>query len=196
MPRSATVHRKTGETDVRLTVELDGTGTTDIQTGVGFFDHMLTLLGRHAMLDLTVSAEGDLHVDAHHTVEDVGLALGQALREAVGDKKGIARYGDVRLPMDEVLAAVAIDWSGRPIYRGDLGLPAGAVLGTFAVELVDEFLRAVASEAKMALHVDIVAGGNLHHVAEACFKGLGRALRQACEPDPRQTGVPSTKGTL
>ena len=196
MPRTATVTRKTAETDVTLSVDLDGRGKVDVDTGVGFFDHMLTLLGRHAMLDLDVKAVGDLHVDAHHTVEDVGLTLGQALREALGDKRGIRRYGDARLPMDETLAAVAIDLSGRPFYRGDLRLPPAATIGTFPAELVAEFLRAFASEAKLTLHVDVVAGGNLHHVAEACFKGLGRALRMAVEPDPRQDGVPSTKGTL
>ena len=146
MPRTATVTRKTAETDVTLSVDLDGSGKVDVDTGVGFFDHMLTLLGRHAMIDLDVKAVGDLHVDAHHTVEDVGLVLGQALREALGDKRGIRRYGDARLPMDEVLAAVAIDLSGRPFYRGDLRLPPAAMIGTFPAELVAEFLRALASE--------------------------------------------------
>ncbi len=196
MPRTATVTRKTAETDITLNVDLDGNGRVAVATGVGFFDHMLTLLGRHAMLDLDVKAIGDLEVDAHHTVEDVGLALGQALREAIGDKRGTRRYGDVRLPMDEVLAAVALDFSGRPLYRGDLGLPQTATIGTFPAELVAEFMRAVSSEAKLTLHIDVIAGGNLHHVAEACFKGFGRALRMAVESDPRQDGVPSTKGTL
>ncbi len=196
MSRSATIHRTTGETDVRVAVDLDGTGQIKIDTGVGFFDHMLHLLARHAMIDLEVGAKGDLHVDAHHTVEDVGLALGQALREALGDKANIRRYGDCRLPMDETLAAVAVDLSGRAAFAGDLKLPAGSSVGTFDLELVAEFFKSVAAEARMALHVDVIRGTNLHHVAEACFKAFGRALRQAVETDPRGTGIPSTKGSL
>ena len=195
MPRTATIHRKTGETDVVVTLDLDGTGTADLHTGVGFFDHMLDLFARHSLIDLTVKAQGDLHVDAHHTVEDVGLTLGQALREAVGDKKGIRRYGGVNLPMDEVLAVVALDLSGRAFCRIDAEY-ATPTIGTFPVELVDEFFKSLAAEAKLTLHVDILRGGNAHHVAEAIFKGVARALRQAVEADPRQTGIPSTKGSL
>jgi imidazoleglycerol-phosphate dehydratase len=196
MARTATVTRTTGETDVKVTLDLDGTGRVSAETGVGFFDHMLHLLGRHAMIDLSVMAKGDLHVDAHHTTEDVGLAIGKALFEALGDKANIRRYGDVRLPMDETLACVAIDLSGRAAYASDLKLPASSRVGTFDLELVDEFFKSLAGEARMALHVDVVRGSNLHHIAEACFKGVGRALRKAVELDSRGVGVPSTKGTL
>ncbi len=196
MSRVADVHRKTGETDVSVTLDLDGAGQSDVATGVGFFDHMLTLLASHAKLDLTVRAQGDLHVDFHHTVEDVGLALGQAMARALGDKAGIRRYGWARLAMDESLAAVAIDLSGRPFYRGDLRLRTERI-GDFPTELVGEFLKSLANEARLALHVDVIAGENDHHVAEAIFKGLAHALRMAVEPDPRGAGrVPSTKGTL
>lgn len=195
-PRTSTVHRKTGETDITLTLDLDGTGQSNLSTGVGFFDHMLTLLAKHAMVDLDVTAQGDLHVDFHHTVEDVGLALGRALAEAVGDKGGIVRYGGSRLAMDESLAAVALDLSGRPFFRLDARWPTDRI-GEFPVELVSEFWKSVANEAKLTLHVDVVAGENAHHVAEAIFKGVARALRQALETDPRANGaVPSTKGTL
>lgn len=195
MPRTASIHRKTSETDVTVTLDLDGAGKADLHTGVGFFDHMLELFGRHAMLDLAVRAQGDLHVDAHHTVEDVGLSLGQALAKALGDKKGIRRYGSVNLPMDETLAIVALDLSGRAFCRIDATYPSTHV-GDFDVELVEEFFKSVAAEAKLTLHVDVPRAGNAHHVAEAIFKGVARALRQAMESDPRQTGVPSTKGTL
>ena len=196
MSRTAEVKRKTGETDVSVTIDLDGNGASEIATGVGFFDHMLTLLASHAKLDLTVKATGDLHVDLHHTVEDVGLALGRALAEALADKAGIRRYGWARLAMDESLAAVAIDLSGRPFYRGDLKFRTERI-GEFPTELVAEFLKSLANEGKLALHVDVVAGENEHHVAEAIFKGLAHALRMAVEPDPRGGGkVPSTKGML
>jgi imidazoleglycerol-phosphate dehydratase len=195
MSRTATITRKTGETDITLSLNLDGAGTSSISTGVGFFDHMLTLLSRHALMDLTVTAKGDLHVDAHHTVEDVGIVLGQALEKAVGDKKGITRYGHFTLPMDEVLAMVALDFSGRPILVTHL--PFGSpLIGTFPTELVEEFLRAVANSAKLNLHARVLVGGNAHHVAEAVFKALGRALRMAVTVDPREPGVPSTKGSL
>lgn len=195
MSRTATIHRKTRETDVTVTIDLDGAGRTDLHTGVGFFDHMLELLGRHAMLDLSVQAQGDLHVDAHHTVEDVGLSLGQAIFQALGDKKGISRYGSVNLAMDETLAIVALDLSGRAYCRIDAAYPT-ARIGNFDVELVEEFFKSIAAEAKLTLHVDVPRAGNAHHVAEAIFKGVARALRQAIEPDPRQSGIPSTKGSL
>lgn len=195
MPRTASIHRRTSETDVTVSLDLDGVGKTDLHTGVGFFDHMLDLFGRHAMLDLTVKAQGDLHVDAHHTVEDVGLAMGQALFQALGDKKGICRYGSVNLPMDETLAIVAIDLSGRAFCRIEASYPSARV-GDLDVELVEEFFKSLAAEAKLTLHVDVPRAGNAHHVAEAIFKGAAQALRQAVAPDPRQTGVPSTKGSL
>ena len=196
MPRNATIHRATGETDVRLSLDLDGTGESEIATGVGFLDHMLALLARHAMVDLAVAAEGDLHVDAHHTVEDVGLALGRALNEAAGDRAGINRYGQCLLPMDEVLALCALDLSGRPFCRIDAEY-ATPTIGDFPAELVAEFWKSVANEARLTLHVDVVRAGNAHHVAEAIFKGVARSLRQAIEPDPRANGrVPSTKGVL
>lgn len=195
MARTASISRKTGETDISLSINLDGSGVAKVNTGVGFFDHMLTLLARHALIDLEVSARGDLHVDAHHTVEDVGIVLGQAVEKAVGDKKGICRYGHFTLPMDEVLVTVALDLSGRAVLVSELkfGSP---VIGEFPSELVEEFLRAVANNAKMNLHVRTLANGNSHHLAEAVFKGLGRALRMAVAVDPRETGVPSTKGGL
>ncbi len=197
MTRSATIHRKTGETDVTVTVDLDGVGRADIHTGVGFFDHMLVLLARHAAIDLSVAAQGDLHVDQHHTVEDVGLALGQALLRAWGDKSGIARYGSVNLPMDEALAIVGLDLSGRSYCRIHVahGWPADRI-GDFPAELVAEFFKALAAEARITLHADVVRGENAHHVAEAIFKGVARALRQAIAPDARQQGIPSTKGVL
>ena len=196
MSRRAELHRKTTETDVRLSLDLDGGGRPDVRTGVGFFDHMLTLLAKHALFDLDVTAEGDLHVDAHHTVEDVGLSLGSALADALGDKAGVRRYGEARVPMDEVLVAVAVDLSGRPFCRAGLAFDSPRV-GDFDTELVVEFLRAVANAGRLTLHADLIAAGNGHHVAEATFKALGRALRGACELDPRGGGaVPSTKGTL
>ena len=195
MPRTATIGRKTAETDVTLTLDLDGTGRADVRTGVGFLDHMLALLARHALLDLTVRAQGDLHVDFHHTVEDVGLSLGKALLDALGDKAGVGRYGDARVPMDEVLVAAAVDLSGRPFCRADLAFATDRI-GDFPSELVAEFWRAFANEGRLSLHLDLIAGGNAHHVAEASFKAAARALRRAVEPDPRGVGVPSTKGTL
>lgn len=193
--RKATVERSTKETDIKLTLDLDGTGRVSVNTGIGFFDHMLDHIGRHGLLDLSVKARGDLHVDDHHTTEDVGICLGQALAEALGDKKGIRRYGFFAVPMEESQAQVTIDLSGRPSvvykvkYRGNK-------IGDFDVELVEEFLRAVANNAKMNLHVVVPFGTNNHHVAEAICKALGKALRMAVEPDPRETSVPSTKGVL
>lgn len=195
MPRTSKIHRKTAETDIRLSLNLDGKGASKVSTGVGFFDHMLTLLSRHALIDLTVEADGDLEVDFHHTVEDVGIALGQALEQAVGDKRGITRYGHFALPMDEVLVQVALDFSGRAVLVTHLPFKT-PMIGEFPAELIEEFLRALANNAKINLHVHTLAGGNSHHLSEAVFKGLGRALRMAVATDPRETGVPSTKGSL
>jgi imidazoleglycerol-phosphate dehydratase len=194
--RSATIARATSETEIRLTLVLDGSGMAQVATGVGFFDHMLTALARHALLDLTVAATGDLHIDDHHTVEDVGIVLGQALRQALGDKRGIRRYGHSLLPMDEALAEAAIDISGRPFLAWQVAFQRPKI-GTFDTELVEEFFRAFAFNAGITLHVTLKAGTNAHHVAEACFKTVARALRMAAEPDPRAPGqVPSTKGSL
>jgi imidazoleglycerol-phosphate dehydratase len=195
MPRTATVQRETGETRISLALNLDGTGRASIATGVGFFDHVLTLLARHSLIDLTVEAAGDLHVDAHHTVEDVGICLGQALVQVLGDKSGIRRYGDATVPMDETLVTAAVDLSGRPflVWRADV--PAGK-LGTFDTELAEEFWRAVSSRGLLALHVLLHYGRNTHHVIEGIFKAVARALREAVELDPRGTGIPSTKGVL
>jgi imidazoleglycerol-phosphate dehydratase len=194
-PRIAEINRKTNETDIRLSLNLDGSGTAAIKTGVGFFDHMLDLLTRHSLIDLTVAATGDLHIDSHHTVEDVGIALGQAIDKAIGDKRGIHRYGWAIVPMDESLAQAAIDLSGRPAfvyhvsYRGDS-------IGDFPVELVEEFWKSVATNARMNLHITVPYGTNNHHIAEAIFKATAKALRQAVSFDPRNSGVPSTKGSL
>ncbi|MFT3786701.1 MAG: imidazoleglycerol-phosphate dehydratase HisB [Tepidisphaeraceae bacterium] len=194
MSRQATINRKTNETDITLSLDLDNVASNST-TGVGFFDHMLDLLARHALIGLSVSAKGDLHVDAHHTVEDVGLALGEALLRAAGDKAGINRYGHSSLPMDETLANVALDLSGRPAFVFNVSFT-GPVIGTFPVELVEEFFKSVAHAARMNLHINVPYGTNNHHIAEAIFKGFARALRMAVSFDPRQQGVPSTKGTL
>ena len=193
--RTAEVARKTNETDIRLSINLDGTGTGSIGTGVGFFDHMLNLLSRHSLIDLNVQASGDLHIDAHHTVEDVGIVLGMAIEKAVGDKRGIHRYGWAITPMDESLAQVAIDLSGRPAFVYHVKYNGDSV-GTFPVELVEEFFKSVATAAKMNLHIAVPYGTNNHHVAEAIFKATAKALRMAVEMDPRNAGVPSTKGSL
>jgi imidazoleglycerol-phosphate dehydratase len=195
MPRIAQVHRKTGETEVDLWVDLDGTGSFEIATGIGFFDHMLTLLTRHSLIDLRVKAVGDLHVDAHHTVEDVGICYGRALAQALGDKTGIRRYGSATLPMDEALATVAVDLSGRPFCVWQVEV-AGEMLGTFNAPLAEEFWRAVSSSGLVTLHVLLHHGRNTHHIVEAIFKASARALRQAVEHDPRAAGIPSTKGVL
>ena len=196
MPRTADLSRNTNETRIKLSLNLDGTGSVSAKTGVGFFDHMLDLLGRHALIDLTVEADGDLHVDQHHTVEDVGLALGQALDKAVGDKRGITRYGWANLPMDESLARVALDLSGRPAFVFSIPFK-GPLIGEFAAELIEEFFKALSTAAKMNLHIDVPYGTNNHHMAEAAFKAFARALRQAVTVDPRAADqVPSTKGTL
>jgi imidazoleglycerol-phosphate dehydratase len=195
MARTATIKRETAETKIELTLDLDGSGLADAATGVGFLDHMLTLLAKHAAIDLKVRAAGDLDVDQHHTVEDVGICLGQALRQALGDKAGIRRYGHFTLPMEETLATVAIDLSGRfaLVFRADF--PA-AKIGDFDSELVEDFWQAAAANALCNLHILVHYGRNSHHISEAIFKGAARALRMAIEPDPRLGGVPSTKGTL
>ena len=195
MTRTADLSRKTKETSIKVQLDLDGAGNASIKTGVGFFDHMLDLLARHSLIDLAVEAEGDLHIDAHHTVEDVGIVLGQALEKAIGDKKGIYRYGWAIVPMDESLAQVAIDLSGRPAFVYNVGYR-GSMIGNFPVELVEEFFKSIATNAKMNLHINVPYGTNNHHIAEAIFKACAKALRQAVSSDPRNPGVPSTKGSL
>ena len=195
MTRSAQIDRKTAETEVNIALSLDGTGAGERDTGVGFFDHMLDLLARHGHLDLTVRARGDLDTGAHHTVEDVGICLGQALNEALGDRAGISRYGQATIPMDEARVACAIDISGRGLCAFEVGLPPGAT-GTFEHELLEEFCRALAMNAKLTLHLTGERGTNAHHVIEATFKALARALRGAVAIDASERGVPSTKGTL
>ncbi len=194
-PRQAHIERQTSETRIALTVTLDGDGGSEVVTGVGFFDHMLSHVARHGLLHLTIQADGDLHIDDHHTVEDVGIALGQALREAAGDKAGIARYGHALLPMDEALVSCALDWSGRGILVDDFLFPSPKI-GTFDTELVAEFFRAVASQAGLTLHFEQKRGRNAHHIAEAAFKAFGRALDMAKRRDERVGGIPSTKGIL
>jgi imidazoleglycerol-phosphate dehydratase len=195
MPRTATITRKTSETDISLTLNLDGSGVADVATGVGFFDHMLTLLARHGLFDLTVRVDGDLEVDAHHTVEDTGICLGQALRVAMGDKAGITRYGSRTLPMEETLVTAALDLSGRFWFVDDFVFPTEKI-GEFDAQLVEVFWQATAANALMNLHVVLHHGANSHHIAEGIFKATARALRQAVTIDPRQTGVPSSKGVL
>jgi len=196
MARTATLTRTTSETDIALTLDLDGTGTSDIATGIGFLDHMLTALSRHALFDLTVRAKGDLHIDFHHTTEDVGIVLGAALAQALGDKRGIRRFGHALVPMDEALAEAAVDISGRPLLVWDVPFVQPKI-GAMDTELFEEFFRALATNAAVTLHVTRRAGHNAHHVAESCFKAAARALRMAAEPDPRTAGaIPSTKGAL
>lgn len=193
--RTASIQRATSETSIDLSINLDGQGTSTLTTGVGFFEHMLTQIARHGLVDLTINASGDLHIDDHHTVEDVGIVLGMALREALGDKSGIARYGDATVPMDEALVLCALDFSGRGQAYVDLDLRDSRI-GTFATELVEEFFHAVARSAGMTLHIRSLAGKNAHHVVEGAFKAFGRALRMAIANDPRVVGIPSTKGSL
>ncbi len=194
--RKAQVTRRTAETAITVSVDLDGSGISACATGVGFFDHMLDQLARHAMIDITLTAEGDRHIDDHHTVEDCGIVLGQALALALGDKRGIRRYGDVRVAMDDAQVACAIDLSGRPFLLWNLPFPT-AKIGSFDTELVREFFQALAVHGSLTLHVDLVHGINSHHLAEAAFKAVARSLRNAAEPDPRRAGaVPSTKGVL
>jgi imidazoleglycerol-phosphate dehydratase len=194
--RTATITRKTAETDISVTVNLDGTGVYDNQTGVGFFDHMLDQLSRHALIDITIRATGDLHIDDHHTVEDVGIALGQALSDALGDKRGINRYGSCHLAMDDAQVRCALDLSARPYLICNLDLPFGKI-GTFDTELVREFFQALSTHGGITLHIDKLHGFNAHHIAEAAFKAVARALREAVETDLRKTdAIPSTKGAL
>ena len=194
--RKAEITRTTAETQISVAINLDGTGVYDNQTGVGFFDHMLDQLSRHSLIDLTVRAKGDLHIDDHHTVEDVGIALGQAIVRALGDKKGIRRYGHFRLAMDDTQVAAALDLSARPFLVWNVDFPSQKI-GTFDTELVREFFQALATHGGITLHVDRIHGLNSHHIAEATFKSVARALREAVEPDPRMSGVlPSTKGAL
>ncbi|CAH2600698.1 Imidazoleglycerol-phosphate dehydratase [Rhodovastum atsumiense] len=195
-PRTASLTRTTSETDISLTLDLDGSGRAEIDTGIGFLDHMLTALARHGLFDLTVRAKGDLHIDFHHTTEDVGIVLGAALRTALGDKRGIRRFGHAIVPMDEALAEAAIDLSGRAFLAWDVPFPRDKI-GEMDTELFEEFFRAFAFNALMTLHVTRKAGSNAHHVAEACFKSVARALRMAVEADPRAgSAIPSTKGAL
>lgn len=194
--RSASIERKTNETNIFASVALDGTGAYDIKTGVGFFDHMLEQLARHSLIDIEVKASGDLHVDFHHTVEDTGIALGQAVAKALGERIGIKRYSCVHLPMDETLTRIAVDISGRPYLVWDVEIPQ-ELIGEFPCELLREYFQAFAMNAGVTLHATKLYGTNAHHIAESCFKGLARALREAVEIDPRQADrVPSTKGTL
>ena len=194
--RRATIRRQTKETEIEVLLDLDGTGQGEIATGIGFFDHMLDQIARHALIDLTIRAKGDLHIDMHHTVEDTGIALGQALREALGEKRGITRYADVHLPMDEVLTRVALDFSGRPCFVFRTTFSQGKI-GAFDTELVREFFHALAMQAHLTLHIETLYGENNHHIAESCFKGVARALRVAVSLDERQADrIPSTKGSL
>jgi len=195
MARQARIERKTAETDIQLELDLDGTGTADVKTGVGFFDHMLTLLAKHAVIDLKVRCNGDLEVDQHHTVEDVGISLGQAIRSSLGDKAGIRRYGHFTLPMEETLVTSAIDLSGRYYLVFNAPIPTQKI-GEFDSELVEDFWQALAANSLCNLHVVLHHGRNSHHIAEGIFKATARALRMAVERDPRMTGIPSTKGTL
>ena len=196
MSRTATIKRTTLETDIALTLDLDGSGRAEVASGIGFLDHMLTALARHALFDLTVQATGDLHIDAHHTTEDIGIVLGRGFNQALGDKRGICRFGHAVVPMDEALVEAAIDISGRPLLAWSVGFER-ARIGEMDTELFEEFFHAFASNALITLHVTQKAGRNAHHVAEACFKATARALRAAVAADPRTAGVvPSTKGSL
>jgi imidazoleglycerol-phosphate dehydratase len=194
--RSAQVERRTAETDISVRLSIDGTGRTELASGIAFLDHMLDQVGRHAMFDLSIAAKGDLHIDAHHTVEDIGITLGQAFKRAMGDKKGIRRYGHAYVPLDEALSRVALDLSGRPGMEFHVPFTR-ALVGTFDVDLIHEFFQGFVNHALVTLHIDNLRGANAHHQAETVFKAFARALRMACERDARSTGdVPSTKGTL
>ena len=196
MKRQATIERSTKETKIKATVDLDGSGAYDVATGIGFLDHMLEQLARHSLIDITLKAKGDLHIDFHHTTEDSGIVLGQAVAKALGDKQGIARYAGVHLPMDETLTRVAVDVSGRPYLIWKVTFPTPKI-GDMDTELLREWFQAFAQNAGITLHIETLYGDNSHHIAETCFKGLARALRAAVAIDPRQAGrVPSTKGTL
>ena len=194
--RAARVARRTAETDIVVAIDVDGRGTTELSSGIAFLDHMLDQIGRHGMFDLSVAAKGDLHIDAHHTVEDIGITLGQAFRQALGDKRGIRRYGHAYVPLDEALSRVVVDLSGRPGLVFDVGFTR-ALVGNFDVDLIHEFFQGFVNHALVTLHVDNLRGDNAHHQAETVFKAFARALRMASERDPRTTGeVPSTKGSL
>ncbi|MCX8226534.1 MAG: imidazoleglycerol-phosphate dehydratase HisB [Sulfitobacter sp.] len=194
--RQSTINRSTAETEITVEVNLDGTGAYDNNTGVGFFDHMLDQLARHSLIDMKITAKGDLHIDDHHTVEDVGIALGQALSDALGDKRGIRRYGACLLPMDDALVRTALDLSARPFLIWNVNLPTSKI-GNFDTELVREFFQALSTHGGITLHVDMLHGLNSHHIAEAAFKSVARALREAVEVDTRKSGdIPSTKGAL
>jgi len=195
-PRTATVQRDTKETQIRVSVNLDGTGVSKLETGIGFFDHMLDQIARHGLIDLDIHAVGDLHIDGHHTVEDVGITLGQAVAQAVGDKKGLTRYGHAYVPLDEALSRVVVDFSGRPGLHMDVDFKAG-MIGAFDTQLTFEFFQGFSNHAGVSLHIDNLKGHNAHHQAETIFKAFGRALRMAMTLDPRSLGViPSTKGSL
>jgi imidazoleglycerol-phosphate dehydratase len=196
MSREATLERKTSETEIRLTLKLDGSGVSKISTGVAFFDHMLTLFAKHGLMDLELTAKGDIEVDYHHTVEDTGILLGQAIAKALGDKAGIRRYGFSYVPMDEALVRSVVDLSGRPFLAYNAPADVPAIGAAFAFQLVEEFLRAISVNAGMNLHVDVLAGRDAHHMAEGIFKSLARALDEATRIDPRVQGIPSTKGVL
>ena len=194
--RAAQVTRDTLETQISVNLQLDGSGRADLQTGIPFLEHMLDQVARHGLVDITIKAQGDLHIDAHHTVEDIGITLGQAFAEALGDRKGIRRYGHAYVPLDEALSRVVIDFSGRPGLEYQLNFPRGRI-GDFDVDLFHEFFQGFVNHAKVTLHIDCLRGVNAHHIAETVFKAFGRALRMAAEPDPRMAGImPSTKGSL
>jgi imidazoleglycerol-phosphate dehydratase len=196
MPRVGQITRKTKETDLHVLVNLDGTGQAKVKTGIGFFDHMLEALARHGLLDLTVEARGDLHVDGHHTVEDTGIVLGQAIAQALGDRAGIRRYADAVVPLDEALVRCVVDVSGRPYLSYHIDIPKWQMLGDYDVFLTPEFFRALVLNAGLTVHLDLIRGDNPHHIVESAFKAFARALDDATALDPRVTGVPSTKGTL
>jgi imidazoleglycerol-phosphate dehydratase len=196
MSRIGEIHRTTKETDLHVRVDLDGRGAATVRTGIGFFDHMLDALARHALLDLTIEAQGDLHVDGHHTVEDTGIALGLALERALGDRAGIRRYADALVPLDEALVRAVVDVSGRPFLFYGIDIPKWQMLGDYDVFLTPEFFRAVVLNAGLTVHMDLIRGDNPHHIVEAAFKAFARALDGATSLDPRVTGVPSTKGAL
>ncbi len=193
--RTATIERNTKETSIKLALNLDGSGKSELNTGIPFLDHMLEQISRHGLVDLTIDAKGDLEIDAHHTVEDIGICLGEALREAVGDKAGIVRYGHAYVPLDEALSRVVLDLSGRPGLEYQISFPKETV-GGFDIELFKEFFQAISNHGRITLHIDAIRGDNNHHIIETVFKAFGRALRMAVESDPRVTGIPSTKGAL
>ncbi len=195
MGRSASIERNTKETQIKLSINLDGTGKCELNTPIPFLNHMLEQISRHGLIDLRIDAKGDIDIDDHHTVEDIGICLGEVLREAIGDKKGIVRYGHAYVPLDESLSRVVLDLSGRPDLEYHVDFPK-AMVGSFDVDLFKEFFQAVVNHSRMSLHIDNLRGINNHHIAETVFKAFGRALRMAVEADPRQSGIPSTKGTL